>query len=351
MARHSEQFMAHLQKLQMRDRGAMAALRHSMAFAPGAGPRVFPYIERFAGNQSEAGDPRRLALYIVAGLFAQHPAQASQSFASAFGELSLRRESTSIEKRFIALLEANHDGLAVHLRHALNLLESEEIGFDYVRLLDDLSRWLSPVDSESAIRQHWVRDFYNTALGAADIRTDGASFVSHLVDLAANDRAALAALRQSLAFAPGSYPKSCPLVEPFVDPKWWVGDARRSARYLVAGVFALNPIVSDTTSLAAALSRVARQRESGSIEGRFAALLGADAGNVADHLRQAARLVADDKAGYNPAWLLSDMSTWLNPRVDPARMDRLRQRWARDFYQNAQPSEKSPTQKPQTEGA
>lgn len=354
MTQHSKAFIAHLQKLQTRDRGAMAALRHSLAFAPGDDPRVYPYVERFAGKASAADDPRRLALYTVAGLFAQHPVQASQSFAAAFGELSARRESTSVEKRYVALLEADADSVITHLRHALSLLESEEIGFDYPRLLDDLSQWLAPVPggtTSRTVRQHWTRDFYRAALDTAEMRTDGGSFVSHLVDLAAHDRAALAALRQSLAFAPGDFPKACPLVEPFVDPQWSIHDARLRVRYVVAGLFALNPNVAEGRSLAAALGQVARRRESASIESRFMALLGADAQNVADHLRQAARLVAADSAAYNPAWLLSDLSIWLNPRAEPAWMDRLRQRWARDFYRAAQPGTDSPTPEEETEGA
>ncbi|MGI0813526.1 hypothetical protein ACRCPG_33695 [Pseudomonas aeruginosa] len=35
MSEHAEQFIAHLHALKERDRGALAALRHSLAFAPG----------------------------------------------------------------------------------------------------------------------------------------------------------------------------------------------------------------------------------------------------------------------------------------------------------------------------
>ncbi|WP_204353615.1 type I-E CRISPR-associated protein Cse2/CasB [Salinisphaera orenii] len=354
MSRHSESFIAYLQELQTRDRGAMAALRRSVARGPGDDPTVYSYVERFAGTESTADDPRRLALYLVAGLFARHPMQASRSFAAAFGDLAKQRGHTRIETRFVALLEADAESIATHLRHAVSLLEANEIGFDYVRLLDDLSRWFvrdKKAPLMRTVRQHWTRAFYCEALDATEVRTDGASFVSHLIELAAHDRAALAALRQSLAFDPGDFPKACPLIEPLVDPQWLSHDARRRARYLVAGVFALNPIISQEQSLAAALGAVARQRDSESIEDRFVALMGADAENIADHLRQAARLVAADGFAYNPAWLLSDLSIWLNSRAEPAWMDRLRRRWARDFYRAVQPSSDSQKLKTETEGA
>lgn len=164
MSAHSEQFIAYLQGLRERDRGALAALRHSLAFAPGSDPRSFPYVERFASNAVHERDARRLALYAVAGLFARHPQQAEQSFAAALGELFQRRDSASIEGRFIALLGADAENIVEYLRQAVSLLAADGIGCNYASLLDDLRHWMNPNADPSRLRQSWARDFYRAAL-------------------------------------------------------------------------------------------------------------------------------------------------------------------------------------------
>lgn len=170
MSDHAEQFIVHLLALKERDRGALAALRHSLAFEPGAYPKAFPYVERFAGNAAHERDARRLALYAVAGLFARHPQQASQSLASALGELQHRRGSTSIEGRFIALLGADSENIVDYLRQAISLLAADGIGCDYAQLLKDLSQWMNPATDPSRLRQRWARDYYRAA-GAANSDT------------------------------------------------------------------------------------------------------------------------------------------------------------------------------------
>lgn len=168
MSDHAEQFVAHLIALRERDRGALAALRHSLAFEPGSYPRAFPYVERFAGAAVHERDARRLALYAVAGLFARHPSHRPQSFASALGELMNRRQSPSIEGRFIALLGADAENIVEYLRQAISLLAADDIGCDYARLLEDLSQWLKPNADPSRLRQRWARDFYRAAQAATE---------------------------------------------------------------------------------------------------------------------------------------------------------------------------------------
>lgn len=164
MSEHAEAFIAYLNALKERDRGALAALRHSLAFAPGSYPKAFPYVERFAGEAVHERDARRLALYAVAGLFALHSShRPRQSFAAALGELMSRRQSPSIENRFVALLGADAENIVDYLRQAISLLAADEIGCDYARLLDDLSRWLNPSADPSLLRQRWARDFYRAA--------------------------------------------------------------------------------------------------------------------------------------------------------------------------------------------
>ena len=160
MSDHSQRFIEHLIVLRERDAGAIATLRHSLAFEPGAYPKAFPHVERFVGAERSTNDSWRLALYAVGGLFARHPMQQEQSFAIAFGELMRKRESQSIEGRFIALLGADAENILDYLRQAVSLLASEGIGLDYARLLNDLSIWMNPNADLDRLRQHWARDFY-----------------------------------------------------------------------------------------------------------------------------------------------------------------------------------------------
>lgn len=59
-----------------------------------------------------------------------------------------------MEKRFLALLEADRDQIAFRLRQAVALVEG---GMDFARLLDDLLRWFSP---GRHVQARWAREFY-----------------------------------------------------------------------------------------------------------------------------------------------------------------------------------------------
>lgn len=172
MSEHARQFITYLQTLQeeKKDLGALAELRRSLAFEPGSYPRAFPYVERFVEKNTHERGARRLALYVAAGLFAMHPKTAEHSFAAAFGQLAQLRQagsehgySSSIERRFIALLEADADTLHTHLRHAISLLKASEIGVDYAQLLRDMALWMNPNLDVGDLRQRWARDFYRAA--------------------------------------------------------------------------------------------------------------------------------------------------------------------------------------------
>lgn len=156
-------------------------------------------------------------------------------------------------------------------------------------------------------------------------------FVAHLIQLRERNAGALAELRRSLSFALGAHVKAFPYAERFVARDSHPQDAQRLALYLSAGLFALHPHPAPR-SLAAAFGELMHRRGSDSIEKRFIALLGADAENLADYLRQTISLLAADDIGLDYAALLNDLRFWLNPRLDPEVRDCIRQRWARDFY-------------------
>lgn len=163
MSEHAQSFIAYLIGLKDSDRGALAHLKRSLGFDPGAYPRAYPYVERFVGVDKHADDPWRKAMYLAAGLFALHPQHhQGTSFASALGRIGRTRDSASIEQRFVTLLGAEPESLPTLLRQAVSLLAADGVGFDYASLLDNLTRWLDPFKPEARdqLRQRWARDFY-----------------------------------------------------------------------------------------------------------------------------------------------------------------------------------------------
>jgi len=138
------------------------------------------------------------------------------------------------------------------------------------------------------------------------------------------NRRALAELKRSLAFAPGAYWPAYPYVEPFVSG---LDGWSREAHYVVAGLFAVHPMVVAERTLARALGDKFRTKGVGSLEARFLALLDSDRDQIGDRLRRAVVLVAD--RGLDWAQLLRDLVRWFHP------LRFVQERWAREFYQVA----------------
>ena len=172
----ADRFIDHLQSLNKNDHGALAALRHSLAFDPGDDPRSYPFVERWVsrlvGRNAHARDARRLALYAVAGLFALHPVVQTRSLAAALGQLLRDKDRPSLELRFRALLESDADSAMAHLRQSVNLLAADGLGWDPAALLLDLC-WLLDERADpkrrDSVRRQWARQFYG-ALQADDER-------------------------------------------------------------------------------------------------------------------------------------------------------------------------------------
>jgi len=173
MSDFSNQFINYLVSLCERDSGAMAKLRHSLAFAPGTYPQAYPYVERFVAESWHVQDSHRLSLYVVAALFARHPVvDEAKSFAKAFAEVCNKRDSPSLERRFIAILDADADIISDYLRHAISLIATEGIGFDYAKLRDDLAVWMNRRRVLDHVRQKWAREFYGSLSHADDAEQD-----------------------------------------------------------------------------------------------------------------------------------------------------------------------------------
>ncbi len=110
---------------------------------------------------------RELTIYaLIASLFAQHSAAGgSGSFGDVFCELGRIRPApdggpnSSVEKRFVALLNSNSEELGDRLRHAVSLLRTNNIAIDWRCLLYDALRWDS---SRRWVQINWSRDFWGS---------------------------------------------------------------------------------------------------------------------------------------------------------------------------------------------
>lgn len=134
------------------DRRALAMLRRSLV--PGCEASAYPVVARFF----PAGRPAlERAILTVAGLFATHPEQAPVSLGGALRRLAEKKDSGSIERRFLALLDARSEDLGPHLRRLVALLASEGFAIDWYDLLRALKNW----DFEdNRARRQWARDFW-----------------------------------------------------------------------------------------------------------------------------------------------------------------------------------------------
>src|SRR5574337_42847 len=132
-------FLNWLENLNERDTRVRAVLRRSLAFAPGAFPAAFPYVEPFL--KDDAPHWRRQAHYLVAALWAVHWKEGRPGSALPIGEAAachaltqhtreqLAKGTSSTERRFIALLDADPEQLPHRLRQMVALLKEQPLDF------------------------------------------------------------------------------------------------------------------------------------------------------------------------------------------------------------------------------
>jgi CRISPR system Cascade subunit CasB len=157
-----QRFVANLRRLADRDdgpaRAALAKLRRGLGKPPGAALETLAVVQpRLPQGLSLREES---ACYLVASLFAEHPQPGGGgSLGRAFALLAQKRQAESLEKRFVALLNAEEEDLPEHLRHAVSLLKAEGIAVDWACLIDDIQRWGHP-DQRSWVQRQWARDFW-----------------------------------------------------------------------------------------------------------------------------------------------------------------------------------------------
>ena len=152
-------FIQWLEGLNEKDTKVRAVLRRSLAFDPGAFVPAYPFVEPFLKGEDNSW--RREILYLVAGLWAAHWREGRNGAPLPIGKACAKyrdeRDSSSTERRFINLLDADRDQLPHRLRQMVALLKEQAIDFN--DLLKGLLYWS---DDQKRTQNAWARDFYRS---------------------------------------------------------------------------------------------------------------------------------------------------------------------------------------------
>lgn len=164
-------FSEYLRGLALREdgdaRAALAALRRGLGKEPGEVAEVAQQVMPWIGEHDRDGV---IAAYFqVAALFAGHRISWPSSDGGRLTNLgaSFRRlagppggpDEPGPERRLVALLNAHPDEVDRHLRHAVSLLKSKEIGIDWAQLLRDVQEWGY---EDRGVQKAWARAFWGS---------------------------------------------------------------------------------------------------------------------------------------------------------------------------------------------
>ena len=160
------------------DRAALAALRRGLGKRPGEVSAMYPYvIPLLSVDRAPGWEWRDDSYYIVASLFALYPtiqrkaADERDNLGAAMRALAraIQQERNphgdengdkSVERRFVALLNATTIDLPEHLRHAVSLIRSNKgapININWVQLLYDVQDWDV---AHHPVQQRWACAFW-----------------------------------------------------------------------------------------------------------------------------------------------------------------------------------------------
>ena len=144
------------------NRAALAHLRRGLGKPPKTAMEMFPYLGQFLSHEPKPFYEN--AVFIIAALFAYYPdaKHTSGNLGASLRELSDKTESKSIEKRFVALLNAEAEDLPYYLRQIIGLLKSNEVAVNWERLFKDVQNWNS---DRRFVQQKWAEQFWGNYTG------------------------------------------------------------------------------------------------------------------------------------------------------------------------------------------
>ena len=137
------------------NRAASAHLRRGLGKPPKTAMEMFPYLGRFLSNDTKPNYEN--TVFIVAALFAYYPDAKNTSGNLGASLRELKENSDSIEKRFVALLNAEAEDLPYYLRQIIGLLKSNDVAVNWERLFKDIQSWNS---DKRFVQQKWAEQFW-----------------------------------------------------------------------------------------------------------------------------------------------------------------------------------------------
>ena len=151
-------FIGYLKGLEKRqDRAALANLRRGLGKPPKTAMEMFPYLGRFLSHDTKPNYEN--TLFIVAALFAYYPDAKHTSGNLGASLRELKENSDSIEKRFVALLNAEAEDLPYYLRQIIGLLKSNDIGINWGKLFFGVQNWKNE-NLKEKIQSQWAKQFW-----------------------------------------------------------------------------------------------------------------------------------------------------------------------------------------------
>ena len=156
---HHADFISYLQRLVDDNKGgAVAALKRSLQSETTSQIAAYPYVVPFLPKEYRGND---WAYFLIAGLFATHPKHSLdiRNLGTTCRNLGTEDENPTASwvLRFKAMLDAEQDDVAHHLRSIISIAASNDIAVNYVKLLTDLCNWSRP---DKYIQSAMAREFW-----------------------------------------------------------------------------------------------------------------------------------------------------------------------------------------------
>jgi CRISPR system Cascade subunit CasB len=160
-----ESFVEYLERLyEKEERAALAALRRGLGKRPGEEMSVYRYIGWCIDKLSKRQED---AYYLIATLFGLYPSGSWRSsdsdpkqtnLGASLRRLKEQMGGDGVERRFVALLNANSEDLGEHLRQIVSLLKSKDAPIDWAQLLEAVEFW--DADDERRRQRQWAKTFW-----------------------------------------------------------------------------------------------------------------------------------------------------------------------------------------------
>lgn len=138
-----------------KDRAALAHLRRGLGKKPGDALEMYPYVGHFAGEENNRAHER--AVFLTAALFAEYPDAPENAGDLGSSVKQIAKLSDSIERRFVALLDADAEDLHYYLRQMIALLKANSVPVNWDQLFKDIRHWSH---DDRFVQRKWARSFW-----------------------------------------------------------------------------------------------------------------------------------------------------------------------------------------------